>query len=105
MVEALAIFVGVIGVVAVLAAVVALSAIINGWVLTYLWHWFAVPIFGFHELTIVQAIGIGLIIGFMTHKAVISKKDSRDTDWGGTIGNLLSPFFVLFFGYIVHLFM
>lgn len=101
----LVIFVGVIGVVAVLAAAIALSAFINGWVLTYLWHWFAVPVFGFHELTIVQAIGIGLIIGFMTHRPGVSKKDSRDTDWGGTIAGLLSPFLALFFGYIVHLFM
>ncbi len=96
----------VLGALALIAGVIAVSAIINGWVLTKLWHWFAVPIFGFHDLEIVQAIGIGLIVSFLTHKTVAMKKSGSDeTDWAGIGANLLSPFVVLLVGYIVHLFM
>jgi len=101
----LAIVAMVLGGFALLAAIIAFSAIVNGWVLTHLWHWFMVPIFGLHDLTIAPAIGLGLIVSFLTNKGRIAKKDSRETDWGATIGYLLSPFVVLFFGYVVHLFM
>ncbi len=101
----MAVIVMVFGGLALIAAAIAFSAILNGWVLTHLWHWFMVPIFGLHDLTIVPAIGLGLIVSFLTNKGVIAKKDSRETDWSATIGYLLSPFIVLFFGYIVHLYM
>lgn len=96
----------VLGAFVVVAVIIAVSAVLNGWVLTNLWHWFAVPIFGFHDLSIVQAIGVALIIGFLTRQSITTKKnDSDKTDWVATTVNLLSPLIVLLVGYIVHLFM
>ncbi len=105
--EVLAIAAIVLGGIMAIAVIITISAIINGWVLTKLWHWFAVPIFGLDDLTVVQAIGIALVVGFLTHqKKITNKKDGNDeTDWVVTTINLLSPFIVLLIGYIVHLFM
>ena len=38
----------------------------NGFVFMKLWQWFMVPSFGLNPLTLVQAIGIGLMISYTT---------------------------------------
>jgi hypothetical protein len=45
-----------------------LNAFLRGYVLTWLWLWFAVPVFGLPQLSIVQAIGVSVIISFLTVK-------------------------------------
>ena len=54
-----------------------LGSILRGWVLSILWGWFVVPVFSLPNLTVVQAIGISLIIGFLTYQ---SDAKSNDTD-------------------------
>lgn len=45
---------------AVTAALVAMSAILNGWVLATIWAWFIVP-FGIQQISIAHGIGICLV--------------------------------------------
>jgi hypothetical protein len=49
--------------------------IINGWVLSQLWKWFVEP-FGVPALSVPYAIGVSLIVGFLTHQ----RNTSRSTD-------------------------
>lgn len=43
-----------------------LSAILDGWVLKTLWNWFMVTTFGLVELRIASALGIALVIRYLT---------------------------------------
>ncbi len=47
-------------VIAVTTALVAVSAILNGWVLATIWAWFIVP-FGIQQIGIAHGIGICLV--------------------------------------------
>jgi hypothetical protein len=40
----------------------------DGFVLMKLWAWFVVPMFHLPVLTIVAAVGLGLIVAFLTHQ-------------------------------------
>lgn len=80
----------------------------TGFVSMKLWAWFVVPIFGVKALTITQAYGLALIIGLWTHQHFVNtNKDERETSekvshW---IALLITPWFVLFVGWIVHAFL
>lgn len=44
-----------------------LSSLINGYGLSVIWSWFMVTIFGLPELTIPAAIGVSLVVSFLTY--------------------------------------
>ncbi len=85
-----------------LVAVVLLLAILRGVILSYLWSWFVVP-FGVFELSIAHAIGISLIVGFLTHEGAY--QGPEDEAKGKLIGTVLAMPFVLLFGYIIQSYM
>jgi hypothetical protein len=79
------------------------SSVLNGWVLSKLWLWFMVPMFGFKPISVVYAIGLALTVRFLTVDYSFTKQEKQDT---ATI--LLIPvfgsLFALAFGWLVHLF-
>lgn len=82
-----------------------LSAIINGFVLSILWSWFIVPLFGLPTLTIPQAIGISMIVSYLTRHSVLSGNE-KQREWLDVISDLISwviayPLFVLFTAWVV----
>jgi uncharacterized protein YqgC (DUF456 family) len=77
------------------------TAVLKGWVLSILWGWFIVPIFGLPLLGIVPAIGVSLALSY-TINGVGSTKSG---DTGSLVGTLVGPFIVLLFGWVVHQFM
>jgi len=84
-----------------------ISYVINGWVLSLLWRWFLVP-FDFPVLSIPQAIGISLVIGFLTHqvphkhcKDDRSKDDKLTDSIAENAAFLVFPLFALGVGWIV----
>lgn len=84
-------------------ALVTISSILRGWVLSILWGWFVVPTFGLPALSIPIAIGIGLILAFTTHQ--ISLKKEEDKSSGTQFSNtILHPLLILLVGWIVTLF-
>lgn len=91
----------------VLLIVTPLMAILQGWVLTVLWSWFVVPTFGLPELSIAVAIGLSLIVGMFKGYSTTRKSEDLETSEkvGQVIVMIFGPFFVLFLGWIVHLFM
>lgn len=89
-----------------LVGLIVIDALIRGFVLSYLWLWFVVPL-GVSEIGIAHAIGLATVVGMLTTNTSSSSDDSKDTSGiiGTVIGHLLGPFLVLLIGYIVHSFM
>lgn len=85
-------------------ALIALAAMLNGWVLTHLWQWFVVPFgyltpFGIKPLGLAHAIGLSMIVSYMVKPHVETK------GWAAVLTLGASPLFALLFGYIVKSFM
>jgi F0F1-type ATP synthase assembly protein I len=92
-----------IGLVAIL---IPLGILIDGFVLTKLWEWIVLEIFeNAPVLSIVHAIGLSLVAAFLTHKPT-QTKDERDEKEKvvAALGELfLYPAWLLLFGYIISL--
>jgi hypothetical protein len=75
--------------------------------LSWLWLWFVVPIFHLPALNIVQAIGISMVVGFLTMQMSTAKEeDDKSKKKINLIADLIfHPFLVVGIGYIVHLFL
>jgi hypothetical protein len=85
-------------------ATVALSSILNGWALSILWEWFMVPVFALPSLTIPTAIGISLVVSYLTHHYVDTDKDEENAAKVGMYA-FLKPVVVLAIGWVVKQFM
>ncbi len=82
------------------ALIIALS-LWRGFVLSYLWTWFLVPL-GVPDIGIIHAIGISMIASFLTSQYI----NNKDADkWGSIAFTTLVPFFALVFGAIAHAWM
>jgi hypothetical protein len=89
---------GLLLVVSFLAFVIVVASVLNGFTLTVLWDWFIVPTFHLASLTIPQAIGLGMVISFLTYSA--NSKDG-EVDWKVSLARY--PI-ILGIGYIIQLF-
>lgn len=85
-----------------LLCVAAVTTIWGGVILQILWAWFMVPTFGFTPLGLAAAIGLSIVIGFLTHQYVPT--DDEDLDKSILYG-FIYPLVVLAFGFVVRLFM
>ena len=79
------------------------AAIWGGYVLSILWGWFFVPVFGLPTLSVPQAIGISLIVGFLTYHYQY-EEDDEEVLLKRIVGIFLVPLECLIIGWIVHLF-
>ena len=55
------------------------ATLVSGLVLAVLWGWFMVPIFKLPELTMMQAVGIGYVVSYMTQRVDMSSKDEENS--------------------------
>lgn len=94
--------------------VTLVSAIVNtiygGYALSVLWQWFISRTFGITQLSIPAAIGLSLIISYLTHQTLPEDSNDKNKTYGeklfkGIIIGILKPSFALFFGWIVFQFM
>jgi len=95
-----------IGVLATLALVG--GTLMNGWVLSILWGWFVVPVFGISQISVLQAIGLTAIINML--KSSRAKENNKGRETSEVIVELfaitiIAPLISLFFGWIVYSFM
>src|SRR5688572_29285692 len=84
------------------------SAVLNGLALSVMWGWFIVPTFSLPQITIVQAIGIGMVVGFLTHQDIDCEPKKEDTNekLSKAVAHvILRPLMALLFGGILHTFM
>lgn len=67
--------IGCFGILALVVLAIPYVAVINGFTFSVLWSWFIVPIFDLPNLTIAQAIGLGLLVS-----ALKSPKKQENSD-------------------------
>jgi hypothetical protein len=89
---------------------VTIGSVIGGYVLSVLWGWFIVTTFSLPALGIVEAIGLNLIVGFLTYQYTAEKQDAEDEKYAIALTNsivksIIFPLIILFIGYIVHHFL
>lgn len=83
-----------------------IGIVLRGWVLSVLWKWFIVSTFGLQPLSIVQAIGVSLILSYLLNIYHPPKNLKTLEGVSEMIAEaLLVPFFILGFGWIVLQFM
>src|SRR3990167_996277 len=99
---------GCFGLVAAALIVLTATTILNGLVLVKLWTWFIVPTLGLAPLTLAPALGIGMVVGFLTHQYVPDNKNDGRTQnerWIDAMAHtFIYPLISLGVGYIIHLF-
>ena len=98
----------VVGWVAAWVVVAFASAIWSGYVLTVLWGWFVVPVFALPALRLPEAIGVSLIVHFLTAGRINTNKADKSLAqlFGeASVWALVRPLFGLLFGWLVHLWM
>jgi len=77
----------------------------RGYALTVLWQWFMVPALGLPELRVAEAIGVALVVTYLTyHSAGSDIKDGTEEAVKRTVFQALFPLLALGFGWIVHQF-
>jgi len=86
-----------------LIVTITLSSILNGWALSLLWSWFMVPL-GLPPIGIAWAIGISIVIGYLTNHNEKKKGEEVDSTHVVIVA-FMRPVFAVGIGYIVHSFM
>ncbi len=87
---------------------VFISSIWSGFVFSILWSWFIVSAFSLPEINIPTAIGIALIISYLTHQYDSEESKGKkflDIMIEATGKAAVKPAFALLVGWIVTLFM
>lgn len=97
------------GIVIRVAALMVACSILNGYVLSVLWGWFMVPVFHLPQLPVAPAIGLALIVSYLTYQPEPNYQEEEETA-GQRFARSTSlvlgrPLLALLFGWIVHLFM
>lgn len=99
------------GIFAVVIGIMILRTLLYGWVLTKLWAWFMVPIFGIRPLSIPEGLGIALVVGMLTVQHIPTKfKDEKngiklESSSTNTFGGIfINPLVTLLVGYIIHIY-
>jgi hypothetical protein len=90
-------------------SVMVIGVTLSGFVLSILWSWFISPSFNVDDISVPVAIGISMIVSYMTYQDD-SKSDTNKskeyseilTEYAGK--SLGRPLFALLFGWIVTLF-
>ncbi|MEK9171051.1 MAG: hypothetical protein AAB789_01925 [Patescibacteria group bacterium] len=85
-----------------LIALMIVAYLLNGVALKLLWGWFMVPTLGLPVISLVQAIGIGIVIGFLTQQHIPRDEDAKKEL---LVFEVLTPVLAIAVGWIVHLFM
>jgi hypothetical protein len=89
-----------IGAIIVVALLMFPLYILKGFVISKLWLWFVVPYFGLEPLSIPLAIGLGMIVSFVSNPRKENDVKIRDT----CLFSILLSLLTLLSGWIVHLF-
>lgn len=78
---------------------------INGWALAKLWSWFMESTFGLPAISIPAAIGLSLVVSYLTHQTGKSEpgKEYWEVLVEGTVAATLKPVFALLFGAVVRM--
>lgn len=59
--------------------ILILNSLINGWALSLLWQWFIVPVFSAPVLSLGQAIGVAMVVSFLTYQYIDTQESTKST--------------------------
>lgn len=75
---------------------------LNGWALSVLWGWFVVPVFNVNNLSVIQALGISVVVSFF--KGYQETVEVKKQQWVAAFGKVASwPLSTLAYGWVIHL--
>lgn len=86
--------------------ILVLGMLWAGYVLSILWAWFMVPAFGLPAISIPLALGIALIVSYLTREITTDRTDKPYAEMLAfkAVIATLKPFFALITGWIIRLF-
>ena len=98
------------GALLLIPTLIVIGTLINGCVLSVIWDWFMVPIFGLTALSIPEAIGVSMVVTHLTFKHKTDNREKTEKEKkADTIDAYVHfigyPLLVLVLGYIVKGFM
>lgn len=80
--------------------VLVAAVVFSGYALSILWGWFIVALFGLPALGISQAMGVSLVVSYMTHQ--VPPKTEKERSFGEEmLLAILKPLFALGVGWII----
>ena len=79
--------------------------ILNGCVLSILWAWFIASTFGLPLLTIPVAMGIMLVVSYLTKQADFNNQDREDYQYRINVLQVVKPLAALVVGWVIKMFM
>lgn len=90
-----------------IAIIFVVGILLHGVAIQYIWKWFITDIFDVAELSLRQALGLGLVVGYLAKGNQTNKDEEKSDSVGeailkGIIQVIATPSFVLLFGYIIH---
>ena len=91
-------------IVGLMLPMVVIMTLYNGFVFMILWGWFVTETFGVHQLTLLEAIGLTIMISLLTTRTQI-KEEYIDKSTLAIVSQFIIPLVLLFVGFIVHWFM
>lgn len=72
------------------------------WVLSVLWGWFVIPVFNVPNLSVVQAVGLAMVVSYLTKKHESdSKKELSDVIATLVVEVVFVPLTALLLGWII----
>jgi len=92
----------------VLFASLPIGALWSGYVLSILWAWFIVPTFETRPLAVLPAIGISLVVRYLTNQYDAYTDETKSTSERAFISLVYTfahPALALVFGWVLHSFM
>ena len=82
-------------------ALIPISFFLSAYTVQSLWEWFVAATFNLPLLSIAQALGLSLIIGYLT-KSTHYYVDKEGAHTSRLINSILKPLVVLGVGYLIH---
>ena len=87
--------------------IVTISTLLGGWVLSTIWNWFIAPTFEVTQLPFVPAMGLVLVVNYLTHQI------NENAVMGDTVERLIKhlvvaiihPVLVVCLGWVILQFM
>ena len=75
-----------------------LNAALEGLAVMYLWRWYVVPIFGLPALSLIQAFGLSILVGCMSHQHPGADRKAKPAD----VLLVFNPLAYLAFGWLAR---
>jgi hypothetical protein len=97
-----------VGKITIMILMIVLGSIYSGWILSIIWSWFMVPVFGLPSLSVAAGIGIKITVMLLVNPGKIEQ--TKDREFAEILANSFSQFFigptvVLFIAWIVRFWM